>query len=139
MQKNWNFSHVGLVVRDCKETIDYFRSLGIFTIPSSEPRVMEGKKAKLIGIHVFLGPLWIEVWQPVSGNTVQQQFLDTHGEGINHVALDVIDIEKARAGMAEKGIPVAFNNRDDSTYYDTGKSGNMLVELRRTRTNSLTV
>ncbi len=129
MESNWEFSHVGLVVRDWKKTVEYFKSLGIFNIPSAEPQVMEGKKAKVIGAHVYLGPLWIEVWQPVSGDTVQQRFLDTHGEGINHIGFYVPDIESARAAMTAKGVPTAFHIRDTSTYYDTGEYGNMLVEL----------
>ena len=133
MESNWEFSHVGLVVRDLNKTLDYFKSLGIFNIPDKEPQVMEGKKAKIIGAHVFLGSLWIEVWQPVSGDTVQQQFLDTHGEGINHIGFEVPDIEAARAVMDARGVPVAFNIGDLATYYDTDEYGNMLVELHRGR------
>ena len=133
MESNWEFSHVGLVVRDWKKTIEYFKSLGIFNIPSAEPHVMEGKKAKVIGAHVYLGSLWIEVWQPVSGDTVQQRFLDTHGEGINHIGFHVPDIESARAIMTAKGVPTAFHIGDTATYYDTGEYGNMLVELHGKR------
>ena len=129
MESNWEFSHIGLVVKDLNKTLDYFESLGVFTIPSREPQVSEGKKAKVIGVHVYLGPLWIEVWQPVSGDTVQQQFLDIHGEGINHVGFKVPDVQEARNAMAEKGIPVAFHIRDRATYYDTDEYGNMLIEL----------
>ena len=131
MESNWEFSHIGLVVRDWEKTVEYFKSLGIFDVSSAEPYVTEGKKAKLIGANVYLGSLWIEVWQPVSGDTVQQRFLDTHGEGINHVGFYVPDLESARAIMTAKGVPTAFHIRDIATYYDTDESGNMLVELHR--------
>lgn len=129
MEKDWRFSHIGLVVRDWKKTVEYYNKLGIFNIPPQEEVVMEGKKIKIIGADMFAGPLWIEVFQPVSGDSLQQKFLDEHGEGINHIGFEVPDLEKARAVMAAKGVPVAFHIDNRATYYDTREYGNMLVEL----------
>lgn len=129
MEKDWRFSHIGIVVRDWKKTLEYYKKLGIFDIPPQEEVVMEGKKIKIIGADVFAGPLWIEVFQPVSGDSLQQKFMDEHGEGINHIGFEVPDLEKARAIMAAKGVPVAFHIKDRATYYDTREYGNMLVEL----------
>jgi len=129
MEKDWKFSHIGIIVRDINKTIEYYKSLGIFTIPRDEPVVMSGKKAAMSGLHIFLGGLWIEVFQPISGDTLQQKFLDTHGEGINHIGFEVEDIEKERAYMAEKGVPVAYHILQSSTYYNVANYGNLFVEL----------
>jgi methylmalonyl-CoA/ethylmalonyl-CoA epimerase len=129
MEKDWKFSHVGIVVKDWKKTMEYYMSLGIFDIPPQDEVVMEGKKIKIIGADIFLGPLWIEVFQPVSGDSLQQKFLDEHGEGLNHIGYEVPDLQKARAIMTAKGVPVAFHIKDRATYYQTGESGNMLIEL----------
>jgi 4-hydroxyphenylpyruvate dioxygenase-like putative hemolysin len=83
-----------------KKTLEYYKSLGIFDIPPQEEIAMEGRKVKIIGADVFIGPLWIEVFQPVSGDSVQQKFLDEHGEGINHIGFEVPDMKKAREIMA---------------------------------------
>lgn len=131
MESNWTMSHVGLVVKDWQKTVEYYKSLDIFNIPDAKPHIMEGKKVKVMGTHIYLGNLWIEVWQPMSGNTTQQQFLDTHGEGINHVCFDVPDLARERESMNEKGVPVLFNIRDSATYYNTSQKGNMLIELRQ--------
>ena len=129
VEKDWKFSHVGIVVKDWKKTIEYYKSLAIFDIPPQNEVVMEGRKVKIIGADASLGELWIEVFQPVSGDSTQQKFLAEHGEGINHVGFEVPDLEKARAIMAQKGVPVAFHIKDTATYYDTSEYGNMLIEL----------
>lgn len=134
MEKNWKFSHIGIVVKDWKKVAEYYKSLGIFEIPPQEEIVMEGRKVKIIGADVFLGPLWIEVFQPVSGDSAQQKFLDEHGEGINHIGFEVPDLKKAREVMAQKGVPVAFHIRDSATYYDTAEYGNMMIELFHSET-----
>ncbi|MBN1376353.1 MAG: VOC family protein, partial [Dehalococcoidia bacterium] len=114
---------------DIDKTLEYFKSLGIFRLPNQEPYTMASAKVAVKGVSVYLGNLWIEIWQPVKGDTVQQQFLDAHGEGINHVGFSVPDIEKARSIMAAKDIPVAFNIKNTATYYQTDKVGNVLIEI----------
>jgi catechol 2,3-dioxygenase-like lactoylglutathione lyase family enzyme len=129
MEKDWTFSHVGIIVRDINKTLAYYKSLGVFTIPKEIPFVMEGKKATMSGAHIFLGPMWIEVFQPISGNTLQQKFLEAHGEGINHIGFEVADIAKEREYMASKNVPVAYHILDSSTYYNVAEYGNLFVEL----------
>ncbi len=129
MEKDWRFSHIGIIVRDINKTLQYYKSLGIFTISKETPMIMEGKKVSMSGAHIFLGGLWIEVFQPITGDTLQQKFLDTHGEGINHIGFEVDDIEKERAYMSSKNIPVAYHILKSSTYYNVADYGNLFVEL----------
>jgi methylmalonyl-CoA/ethylmalonyl-CoA epimerase len=131
MGSNWKFSHVGAVVRDVDEAVEYYQSLGI--VDKATDRItMEGKKAKLIGRSIHIGPLTIELWQPVRGETAQQEFLNSRGEGVNHIAFHVDDLAKERANLVEKGIPVLFSVKDEEgemAYFDARKVGNILIEL----------
>jgi methylmalonyl-CoA/ethylmalonyl-CoA epimerase len=131
MESNWKFNHIGAVVRDVDKAVDYYQSLGI--VDEATDRVtMEGKKAKLIGRFIHIGSLLLELWQPVRGETVQQEFLDSRGEGINHIAFNVDDLGRERDKLAEKGIPVVFSVRDEEgymAYFDARKFGNILIEL----------
>jgi methylmalonyl-CoA/ethylmalonyl-CoA epimerase len=131
MGSNWKFSHIGVVVRDVDEAGAYYQSLGI--VDKATDRItMEGKKAKLIGRSIHIGRLKIELWQPVRGETVQQEFLNSRGEGVNHIAFNVDDLAKERANLVEKGIPVVFSVKDqkgDMAYFDARKVGNLLIEL----------
>jgi methylmalonyl-CoA/ethylmalonyl-CoA epimerase len=131
MESNWKFNHIGVVVRDVDKAVESYQSLGI--VDKATDRVtMEGKKAKLVGRFIHIGSLLIELWQPVRGKTVQQEFLDSRGEGVNHIAFHVDDLDREKERMAEKGIPVVFSVRDEEgymAYFDTRKVGNILIEL----------
>jgi methylmalonyl-CoA/ethylmalonyl-CoA epimerase len=131
MESNWKFDHIGVIVRDVDAAVEYYQSLGI--VDKAADRVtMEGKKAKLVGRAVHIGSLLIEFWQPVRGETVQQEFLNSRGEGMNHIAFHVDDLAKEKAKLVEKGIPVVFSVKDhegDMAYFDARKVGNTLIEL----------
>jgi len=131
MESNWKFNHIGAVVRDVDKAVEYYQSLGI--VDEATDRVtMEGKKAKLIGRFIHIGSLLIELWQPVRGETVQQEFLNSRGEGVNHIAFHVDDLDKEKDKLVEKGIPVVFSVKDENgymAYFDARKVGNILIEL----------
>ena len=131
MESNWKFNHIGAVVKDLDKAVEYYQSLGI--VDKATDRItMEGKKAKLVGRFIHIGSLLIELWQPVRGETVQQEFLNSRGEGVNHIAFYVDDLAKEKAKLVEKGIPVVFSVKDqegDMAYFDARKVGNTLIEL----------
>jgi methylmalonyl-CoA/ethylmalonyl-CoA epimerase len=132
MESNWKFAHVGIVVEDLEKTFERYKALGVVT-GYSDPHKMGGKKAELIGRHIQVGPLMMEMWQPIRGETVQKEFLEKHGEGINHIAFHVDDLEKERARMVEKGIRIVFSVDDPAgpmSYFDTRELFNdILIEL----------
>lgn len=131
MESNWRFNHLGMVVRDVDKAVEYYQSLGIVS-DVTDRITMEGKKAKLVGRFIDIGSLRIELWQPVRGETVQQEFLNSRGEGVNHIAFHVDDLDREKERMAEKGIPVVFTVRDEEgymAYFDAREVGNTLIEL----------
>ena len=136
MFKEWKFSHVGLVVRDLKKTVAALRALGIVSVSDKEPAVLQGKApdrtdgtGTILRLDVTCGGLCIELLQPVSGDNIQQRWLDAHGEGISHVCFDVPDIVAARSQMAAQGVPVLCHIRESTTYYETGEPGHLQIEL----------
>jgi hypothetical protein len=50
-----------------------------------------------------LGGLQLELVQPVSGQSVQREFLRKHGEGINHLGFRVTDLQAGIAKLVKKG------------------------------------
>ena len=138
MDTEWRFNHIGMIVKDLSKTIAYMQQLGIFEVPPSKPEVLVGKSpntdgaaGSILKLDISLGGVNIEIIQPVSGNNIQQQFLSSHGEGLHHICFDVPNIQRARLELAEKGVPVACHIREQTTYYDTGEYGNMLLEIRQ--------
>jgi methylmalonyl-CoA/ethylmalonyl-CoA epimerase len=138
MDTEWRFNHIGMIVKDLSKTITYMQQLGIFEVPPSKPEVLVGKSpntdaaaGSILKLDISLGGVNIEIIQPVSGNNIQQQFLSSHGEGLHHICFDVPNIQRARLELAEKGVPVACHISEQTTYYDTGEYGNMLLEIRQ--------
>ncbi len=136
MATDWKLHHVGVVVRDLDKSVEYYQSLGIVDKVSTL-LTAEGKKAKLIGRFLRIGSLNLELWQPMRGATVQQEFLDSCGEGVNHIAFTVDDYEKEYVNLVEKqGIRLVFGSKPpisagvQAGYFDTRKEGhNTILEL----------
>ena len=111
-----NACQVGVIVRDMDEAVEYYQSLGIGPFRSSTTahlvtdRKVYGKPADDVKntarLAQIMGQLDLELVQPVSGESIQKEFLETRGEGINHLGFLVDDIEKETAKLVEKGFKV---------------------------------
>ena len=133
---------IGVLVRDVEAAAKYFEALGIG--PFGDPpdhipaidRVVHGKLApdvKNRAKMVQLGEIEFELVQPVSGRSVQRERLEARGEGINHLGIFVVDLEKETAGLVEKGFKVISSGRFPGSggfaYFDTDKVGGVQIEL----------
>ncbi|HTT60546.1 MAG TPA: VOC family protein [Bryobacteraceae bacterium] len=137
-------TQVAIVCRDIEATSKRWAAvLGVdppqirTTKPGHEVRVMyRGRpsdgRAKLAFIK--LGQITLELIQPVGGDTSWKQFLDSHGEGVQHIAFQVADPEQTIRGFHDAGMPVLHQGRydDDSgayVYIDSAKALGVTLEL----------
>jgi 4-hydroxyphenylpyruvate dioxygenase-like putative hemolysin len=134
------FDHVGVLVRDLDKAIEYYQSLGIGpfekrTIDALADKTMYGKPAhfKLKMATAPLGPIKIEIIEPSDGAILQQEFLENKGEGINHIAFAVDDLEKEKAKLMMKGLKVILTiklpNGAECAYFDARQVGGVIIEL----------
>jgi 4-hydroxyphenylpyruvate dioxygenase-like putative hemolysin len=137
---SWTFHHVGVVVRDLDKAMKYFQSIGIgpFTANPSEvatDRKVYGKPAniKLKGAEAQLGPIKFELIQPVEGESVQKEFLENKGEGMNHIGFIVDDLETEVRKLEKKGFSVISSGKIPPSggfaYVGTNKVGGVIIEL----------
>ena len=132
--------HVGIIVRDIDKAIEHYQSLGIgpfrpFNIAYTE-RKMRGKPAgdvKNIVRVAQMGQIQLELIQPVEGESLPKEFLETKGEGISHIGFSVDDVDKERAKLEEKGFTVIYSSRfqngGGAAHFDTDKVGGVIFEL----------
>ena len=132
---------VGIVVRDMEKTVERLVSLGIgpFTSLKKPPiavRKVCGRPVEnvaLLAKRAQMGPVELELVQPVSGESIQKEILDKHGEGINHLGFFVDDLDGELAKLVDRGYEViSYVKRVDGTgtaYLDTGEVGGVLFEL----------
>jgi len=136
------FDHIGVVVKDMEKAIEHFKSLGIG--PFEEPKLPPIKERIKVGesrvddirLKVMvapLGPVWLEVIQPLKGESVHQKFLDEKGEGLQHLCFYTDDLERDGAKLSDMGYKmihgVRFENGGGSYYYDTDRVGGMILEI----------
>ncbi|MFC1992203.1 VOC family protein [Chloroflexota bacterium] len=140
-----DIDQIGIVVKDIDDAMKHYESLGFGPFERYQPvyksRELYGKPLSpdVVTIKIAMGqigPIQIELMQPVAEGTHWMEFLKTHGEGINHLGFFVDDVEKAEAEMLEKGYKIVYRSRftrpdggfGGASYFDTDKIGGVLIE-----------
>jgi catechol 2,3-dioxygenase-like lactoylglutathione lyase family enzyme len=135
---------IGVVVRDLDQAKAFYERLGIgpFTDgPSASAVRREIYGEELAGIEVRglitqMGKIEFELLQPAAGQSIQQEHLDTRGEGVIHLCAYTDDLQFDITAMAELGYPViSYGELDDGglfAYFDTRATGGVILELFQT-------
>lgn len=133
--------HIGFVVKDVEKVKEYYSSvLGVGLWRVREVQGIAGvKRGKPIGDHRFkvaiaeVGETRIELIEPIEGDTVWQEFLDSKGEGIHHVSFGQVDNYREEIEKWKKhGIEVLQEDRM-YVYMDTTEDIGMVIEFNPKR------
>ena len=135
---------VAIVSRNAEATAKQWAALlGVpmpkitLTRPGHEVKVIyrgrpsEGR-AKLAFIP--LGQVTLEIIEPVGADTSWKEFLDKHGEGVQHIAFQVKDLEGSLRRLEKLGLTTLHRGRYDSdngtyVYVDSQKALGVTLEL----------
>jgi methylmalonyl-CoA/ethylmalonyl-CoA epimerase len=135
-------NHVGVVVKDIKKTAEFLSSFcGIahwqfWDTTVRKEELIVGEPFRLKSAQARLGPIVLELLQPVEGQTVWAEFLETKGEGLHHIAFRVSDFDKTLSKLKRLGIGVLAGSSSDQegqpwVYIDTGTApGGIVLELK---------
>ncbi|MCX5999243.1 MAG: VOC family protein [Chloroflexi bacterium] len=133
--------HIGIVVDDMERAIRYYGSVfgwGPFQVREVDMGVLHltwrgqparGRFKAAVGQS---GPMAIELFQVLEGQTPYTEFHAKKGEGIHHLGFKVDDVNRAIAALAEEGIKPVFQGRFGTgafAYFDTDKIGGTVFEL----------
>lgn len=140
---NWKFHGVGIATRDLDKTSDYYQSLGIAILQPELPFdslalidfKVEGKTSttavKARTRSAKIGPIAYEFVQPLEGEVIYREALNSRGEGINDIAFIVNDLEEETSKLIKKGVPVLLSGKPRSgkafAYFDTRKDGGHIM------------
>jgi len=131
---------LGYVVSDIEKTCRYYEStfgMGPFSEVidvDMDGALLRGKpvKTKIKVAFAQSGDVQVEFIQPVEGNNVYTEFLESKGDGIHHLAFQVDDMDAMKAEFAKKGFEPVFQ-RDmevmEFAYFDTSEFGGLMVEF----------
>lgn len=124
-----NINQVAIAVKDAESiTQNYWNILGIgpWTIldweePAVKDRTYHGKSAwarERIAL-ARVGDVQLELVQPVEGDSIYQDWLDEHGEGLHHINFLVEDVDKTAAILAGEG----FHSIQSGRFEREGRKG----------------
>ena len=140
-----NMVHIAVIVRDVEKTAKAWGEM--FGVEVLEPSLTDplekahttyrGKptegRAKLIFLN--LDNLRVELIEPVGGPSTWQEFLDTNGEGVHHVAFEIKGTDEYIAKLEKKGMPLIQRGEWTAytggcyTYFDSLQQLGVIIEL----------
>ena len=126
--------HIGIAVKDLKESAVLFESLlGV------KPHMEEAPCQKVNEVVFKVGEgMEIDLVEPTGPDSTVAKFLESRGEGLHHIALEVDDINEELKAMEKKGFRLIDEEGREGVAGQIGflhpKSVNgVLVELLRLR------
>jgi catechol 2,3-dioxygenase-like lactoylglutathione lyase family enzyme len=72
------------------------------------------------------GQVGLEIMQPVGPDTSWMEFLNANGEGVQHIAFQVTDLDKSVKRFEDLGMPVVHRGR-----YDADNGSYLYLESKR--------
>ena len=131
-------NHVCIVVKDIQKTMEFLSSL-LGIKPWELVESTQGKDVVTVGDPFTiklaaanwgaLGPVALELIQPVKGNSVWAQFLQAKGEGIHHIAYGAPNFDKEVSKLKKDGgtlIASGIFGGKRWAYFDTQPGGTVL-------------
>ena len=159
MMFDWEFNHLGMMVTDRDEVLEYYQSIGLGVSVGPQPllpyiegegeitffRELDGDpvshKYTTGGAHNFkdgqsqIGNCQPEIYpmKPGPGMFISR-YLERKGNGINHIAFNTSDIETDTQYFLDRGCDLVFNVTTNGAtvenYIDTRKHGDLMISLR---------
>jgi methylmalonyl-CoA/ethylmalonyl-CoA epimerase len=93
--------HVGVAVKNLDDAIHVYRDVLGFKLEGVY--ILKERKVKVAVISAG-GETRIELLEPLGSDSTIAKFLENHGEGIQHLAVEVKDIEGVLAELKRKGV-----------------------------------
>lgn len=104
--------HIGIAVKNLDESLAFYRD--ILGLECHGTEVVEEQKVKVAFLPI--GDTEVELLESTSEDGPIAKFIEKNGEGIQHIAFKVDNIEEAIAYMLEKGMKMI----DEKPRYGAG-------------------
>ena len=141
-----NLVQIGLVVKDLDRSVHGLSELfgiGPFHVIDWPPaghddlqKIYHGQPANFRARMAFadLGPVELEIIQPVSGESIWADFLREHGEGLHHIRFNVSQVEPVIEYLSRHGIGVSqmgsgLRPGTNWVYFDTQERIGFIIEI----------
>ncbi len=134
-------NHLGIVVKDLGQAARYYEShFGWGPFRGAE---MDMKRfayhyrgrpstARVRVAAGYCGPMPVELFQPLEGESIYGEFLQQKGEGLHHLGFVVEDFDQTLKALVHEGLEQIAHGgspRGSFAYLDTGKVGGVVFEI----------
>lgn len=92
--------HIGIAVRDLEAALKVYEE--VFGLKSTGTEIVAEQKAKVAFLP--LGESEIELLEATEAESPIAKFIESRGEGVQHICFRVENIEEALATLKEKGV-----------------------------------
>jgi len=122
--------HIGIAVGNLDEGIKaYFRVLGI-----QPSQVHEVPQERMRAAMYSLGGVELELMEPIGTEGPLAKFIETRGEGIHHICLEVEDIDKELKRLSAEGVKIVDTEARQGlegrvAFIHPKATGGVLIEL----------
>ena len=99
--------HVAVVVRDTEQALRTYRDRLGLTVAHTEVQQAAGVRLT----YLDCGNAFLQLVEPLDGETSLGRWLETNGEGLHHVAFGVDDAVAAAGELAPDGAPAAAHGQ----------------------------
>jgi catechol 2,3-dioxygenase-like lactoylglutathione lyase family enzyme len=141
---------IGVVVRDLDRAVRFLSEVFGFgpwrmvTYPpqdrSDVPRTYRGQQAEFSHRIAFtsLGRVELELVEPLEGDSLLSEFLERHGEGLQHIRFNVPELEPVLAYLRRQGVEPLMTGaglRPGTTWahLDTAGQAGFTIEIMNVR------
>ena len=97
--------HVGIAVRDLDASVEFYETAFGLTVAARETNEAQGVREAML--HVADGPSgssYVQLLEPLAGDTPVGRFLSARGEGVHHIGYGVTDVAAALAQLHADGL-----------------------------------
>ncbi len=130
-----NVDHIGIAVKNIDETLNKWEAL--FGVKAQH---IETVKEHFVRVaFIPMGGVLMELLEPSEPNAgVIAEFLEKHGEGFNHIAYRVEDLEALLAEIKKKGFSLStIYHKDEKPL--RGSRGSLIAFLNQEETNNVLI
>lgn len=93
-------NHIGIAVNNIEASLPFYRDTLGMTFEGDE--VVAEQKVKVAFLAV--GESRIELLEPTADDSPVAKFLEKNGEGVHHIAYEVVDLSAALADLKRDGV-----------------------------------
>tara|TARA_Y100000996_G_C22471447_1_gene622287 strand:- start:619 stop:1038 length:420 start_codon:yes stop_codon:yes gene_type:complete len=127
--------HIAVAVNDIEKSVNVFDLLGM---KSKNLEYVKNEKVKVLKLHPESVDHAIELLEPTDSSSTIQKFLDSKGQGLHHIALEVDDICDAIKYLEYNNVKMIYSeprigsDKKKITFIHPSSTPGILIEICQT-------